>query len=339
MADTSSLVDSAYEKLGYDSSNVSSARKNYWSGKLKSGKVSKDNFESTFLDAAANGPQGSAVSDADYKKNKRAVKRIKAGKPVNQPEPEPEQQDTSKLEEQLNNLRSEVRSSNRAAQNAARQAAGSTSNAGTSSNSAPAQTEVTPEQTLSGQLSELLKSDSSLMDRVGTRASQAANNRGLLNSSMAQSAAQGALVDQGTKIAGQDAQTNFQNTQSNAGREQQDYLQRLSFDQDLQRAEQQYQIDSSLIQEEGDKALERLYGTSMANAWGVMGNNITDIVGQSMRQIQTIQNNPNIEAEAKTKMIEDIMESRDQDVQFQAELYSTLPDTLQDTGIFPETVG
>ena len=85
--------------------------------------------------------------------------------------------------------------------------------------------------------------------------------------------------------------------------------------------------------------MERLYGTSLANAWGVMGNNVTDIVAQTLIEINDIQTNPNIEPEDKTELIADLQEARDADVEFQAELYSTLPDTLQDTGVFPSNVG
>ena len=116
-------------------------------------------------------------------------------------------------------------------------------------------------------------------------------------------------------------------------------MQRLGFEQDLASAAQRYEIDSALLEQEGNQAMERLYGTSLANAWGVMGNNVTDIVAQSLANIQTIQNNPNIDPESKTEMIQEILDMRDQDVEFQAELYATLPGTLQDTGVFPATVG
>jgi len=197
-------------------------------------------------------------------------------------------------------------------------------------------TEVTSEQTAQGQLANILDSDSPLMQRAATQGAQAANSRGLLNSSMASQAAQGAMIDRAAPIASQDAETYFQNAQANAGREQQDYMQRLGFEQDLASAAQRYEIDSALLEQEGNQAMERLYGTSLANAWGVMGNNVTDIVAQSLANIQTIQNNPNIDPESKTEMIQKILDMREADTRFQAELYGRLPYNLDDTGVFPE---
>lgn len=109
----------------------------------------------------------------------------------------------------------------------------------------------------------------------------------------------------------------------------------LLFEQDLDRTAQEYGLRADEIAQEGQQAMERLYGTSLANAWGVMGNNVTDIVAQSLIEINDIQNNPNIEPEDKTEMIEQIQAARDADVEFQAELYSSFPDTLQNSGVFP----
>jgi len=200
-------------------------------------------------------------------------------------------------------------------------------------------TEVTPGQTVQGQLDQILSSDSPLMQRAATQGAQVANSRGLLNSSMAAGAAQGAMIDRATPIASQDAQTYFQNNQSNADRDMTDYTQRLGFEQGLAQTAQEYGLRSDLLAQEGDQAMEKLYGTSLANAWGVMGNNVTDIVAQTLIEVNDIQTNPNIESEDKTQLIADLLEARDADVEFQAELYSTLPDTLQDTGVFPSNVG
>ena len=81
--------------------------------------------------------------------------------------------------------------------------------------------------------------------------------------------------------------------------------------------------------------LNKLQASSMANAWGVMANNSTDIVAQGMEGIANIQANPDIKPEDKSKMIEQITQMRDTDIQFQQDLYSSLPDYLGDTGLFP----
>lgn len=255
--------------------------------------------------------------------------------------------------------------------------------------------------TSAGRLDQMLQSDSPLMQRAATQGRQMANQRGLLNSSMAAGAAQGAMIDRAQPFALQDSNNLMQNARQNAASQNemnmlqgstladsflnnqqfqqqsalqsQDYdirsglqeqqaglqaqqeAQRFGyerslaeqqagfqeerdvrlFEQDLEATAQQYGLESDILAQEGQQQMERLYGTSLANAWGVMGNNVTDIVAQALIEINDIQTNPNIEPEDKTELIADIQEARDADVEFQAELYASLPETLQDTGVFP----
>jgi len=259
--------------------------------------------------------------------------------------------------------------------------------------------------TSAGRLNQMLQSNSPLMQRASTQGQQMANQRGLLNSSMAAGAAQGAMIDRAQPFALQDSSNLMQNQRQDAAAQneqamlqsstladsflrnqqfqqegalnqqgmdiqaglaqQQSGLQaqrdaqqfnyesglveqqadiqterdELLFDQDLNRTAQDYGLRSDILRQEGEQTLERLYGTSMANAWGVMGNNVTDIVAQAMIEISNIQNNPNIDADDKTEMIGQIQDARDTDVEFQAELFSTFPTTLQNTNIFPSSVG
>lgn len=65
----------------------------------------------------------------------------------------------------------------------------------------------TPESTVSGQLATLLQSGSPLMRQAEERAKEQANKLGLLSSSMAVGAGQGALISQALPIAQQDAAT------------------------------------------------------------------------------------------------------------------------------------
>jgi len=287
--------------------------------------------------------------------------------------------------------------------------------------------ETDESMTSAGRLNQMLESDSPLMQRAETQGLQQANQRGLLNSSMAVGAAQGAMIDRAQPFALQDSNNLMQNARQDAAAQnemnmlqgstladsflnnqqfqqqsalqQQDYdirsglaeqqagfqAQRderiaqldeqqmqlqaelneaaaqndfgrqqqlneqaaqiqqerdeLLFEQDLESTAQQYGLESDILAQEGQQAMERLYGTSLANAWGVMGNNVTDILAQSLIEINDIQTNPNIEPEDKTELIEDIQEARDADVEFQGELYASLPETLQDTGVFPSSVG
>jgi hypothetical protein len=197
------------------------------------------------------------------------------------------------------------------------------------------QSTVTANQTAAGQLDDVLASDSPLMQRTATQGAQAANQRGLLNSSMAAGAAQGAMIDRATPIAQQDASTYFQNSQANADRQQQEYMANLNYQFDLGKMQADYGFSSELSSQEAEQALNQLYGTSNANAWGVMANNLTDIVGQYSSQLERIQMNPDIEEADKAEMIEQVLAMRDTDINFQKSLYEQLPTYLANTGVFP----
>lgn len=80
----------------------------------------------------------------------------------------------------------------------------------------PTSWNVSKDQTVAGQLSSLLASDSPLMQQARTRAMQTAQSRGLLNSSMAASAGEAAMYDAAMPIATADAQTYGSAAQFNA---------------------------------------------------------------------------------------------------------------------------
>jgi hypothetical protein len=163
---------------------------------------------------------------------------------------------------------------------------------------------------------------------------------------MAAGAAQGAMIDRATPIAQQDASTYFQNSQANADRQQQEYMANLNYQNQRSLSQQGYQFDlgkmqadygfsSELSSQEAEQALNQLYGTSNANAWGVMANNLTDIVGQYSSQLERIQMNPDIEEADKSEMIGQVLAMRDTDINFQKSLYEQLPTYLANTGVFP----
>lgn len=66
---------------------------------------------------------------------------------------------------------------------------------------------VQPNETVRSQLQQIIADDSPLMQQARTRALQTANSRGLLNSSMAMTAADSAMYDEAMPIATQDAST------------------------------------------------------------------------------------------------------------------------------------
>lgn len=81
---------------------------------------------------------------------------------------------------------------------------------------APVKWENSNEQTTAGQLENIIKADSPLMQQARTNALQGMNGRGLLNSSMATGAAQAAVMDKATPIANADATQASNTAQYNA---------------------------------------------------------------------------------------------------------------------------
>ncbi len=75
---------------------------------------------------------------------------------------------------------------------------------------------ITPEQTVQGQLSNIINQDSPLMQQARTEGLQLANQRGLLNSGMAVGSAQGSLYKTAVPIATSDADVNARSAGYNA---------------------------------------------------------------------------------------------------------------------------
>lgn len=76
--------------------------------------------------------------------------------------------------------------------------------------------EVSPNQTVAGQVKNIIAENSPLMQQAETRALQKANSRGLLNSSIAVGAGQSALYDAAMPIATQDAAMYGKSAETNA---------------------------------------------------------------------------------------------------------------------------
>lgn len=87
-----------------------------------------------------------------------------------------------------------------------------------------AQWQVTPEQTVQGQIKNIIDSNSPLMKQTETTGLQQANKRGLMNSSMAVGATQAELYKVAAPIASADATTNANAGEFNASTKQQTEL-------------------------------------------------------------------------------------------------------------------
>jgi hypothetical protein len=75
--------------------------------------------------------------------------------------------------------------------------------------------------TMAGQVNTIIAADSPLMQRAAAKANEASNSKGLLNSSMAVGAAQGAVMDAAMPIAQNDANANRTTAIANADMQKQ----------------------------------------------------------------------------------------------------------------------
>lgn len=123
-------------------------------------------------------------------------------------------------------------------------------------------------ETVAGQVESLLSKDNPLLQRARTIALQNMNQRGLVNSSMAQGAGAAAMIDRVTPIAGQDAQTFSQRAlanmdatneanQFNVGQNNQLFSQGLGIAANRAQQEDQQKFQA------GESALDRSQQTSL----------------------------------------------------------------------------
>lgn len=159
-------------------------------------------------------------------------------------------------------------------------------------------TTLAPENTVEGRIGNIIKSGSPLMEDAQTRAAQAANKRGLINSSMAVGEGERALYAAALPIAQQDAQaSNAYGLQKQQG-EIETGLQRLRGGQSLEL--QQMQGDQAMSQQElqGQQAttLQELQGqqqyklqTTLQQMQGEQAQQLTQIEGRNKMLLQSSQ--------------------------------------------------
>lgn len=159
----------------------------------------------------------------------------------------------------------------------------------------------------------ILDKDSPLNRQAETQGLQRANQRGLLNSSMAVSGAQDAVTSNAVPIATQDA----------------------GFQQGLEAQRQQHGQTLSAQAQQNRHQLTQQQASAATNAWGVMANNMNAQAVNTQQSISDIQNNPDISGDDKTKMIDQLTSMRDSDLEFQQSLYDNMQDYLTTSDIFP----
>jgi len=102
------------------------------------------------------------------------------------------------------------------------------------------QTTVSKSMTSAGMLDQILSKESPLMRRASTQGSQQAQSRGLLNSSMAAGASQGAMIDRAQPFAINDSNNLIQNAQRNTDAKNQRGLLQMGLIGDSYKSNQNY---------------------------------------------------------------------------------------------------
>jgi len=194
------------------------------------------------------------------------------------------------------------------------------------------QSTVTPEQTSQQQLAQILNSNSPLMRRASTQGMQVANSRGLLNSSMAAEASQGAMIDRATPLAQQDASTYFQNNQANAGRQQQAFLNDQQYRNQLSLNEQGYQFDMGRMQQQFNNEMQRMGYAYELDQRNIPQNYAANISAQTLQNVQAIQADPNLEPAAKQAAIKNAIDMANANMSWAETFYNTPMPALRTPG-------
>jgi len=171
--------------------------------------------------------------------------------------------------------------------------------------------------TMAGQMGKLIDPNSPIMQRAAARANEMSNSRGLLNSSMAVGAAQGAVMDAAAPIAQNDANA-FRTTaianadmtnQANQFNAQQQNATNLSTAQmqtDVNKVNTQQQ--NAVVMNQLDQANK----VQLADIQAAYQNQIqanassSALFDKSMTAITTVQQDPNMSAAAKQRTINHI---------------------------------
>ena len=183
--------------------------------------------------------------------------------------------------------------------------------------------------TVQGQLSNIIDANSPLMQRAAARADANSNARGLLNSSMAIGASQGAVMDAAMPIAQADASSNNQFALANSSAKNQGILQNTQNQQDAnkfnataqnttnatnaqlsQANDVQNTVEQNKMATVRQDALNKQYIADSSNqAQSAAGANgaAAQILSTQTQQIQAIQTNSTMDAASKTKAINELI--------------------------------
>jgi hypothetical protein len=163
---------------------------------------------------------------------------------------------------------------------------------------------VQSNQTVSGQVNDLLKADNPLMQTARNQANEAANSKGLLNSSMAVQAGEQAVLNSALPIAGADASTYNRVSSENAAAKN---------TAGQFNAGSQNQFNLSAQQAGQEQALQKIRGDQAVNVANIEANYKTlmqtnasaaSVFNEYQKTISTLLDDPNTTAEQKQAAVD-----------------------------------
>lgn len=193
---------------------------------------------------------------------------------------------------------------------------------------------VDPNQTVASQFASLTDPNSALMQQARARAMQGMNSRGLINSTMAQTAADSAMYDAAIPIAKQDAATYADAAKTNAGFTQQWNINEKN--NQLQREMQQASIAAQSALQSGSIQAQQAMQQASQTFQGLQSGaaNSTYIYTWLNEQIASIYKS-DLSTDAKQKLIDQITAQANSSLASMATLTQTLVSGAQALGLPP----
>lgn len=172
----------------------------------------------------------------------------------------------------------------------------------------PAVRRVDPGETVQGQLSGIMAADSPFLQQARGRAAQVANDRGLLNSSIAAQAGESAAYDAALPVANADAQTYKSAGDLNFGAQNQFGIARFNEGAQSrlmnQQARENLNVETAVQNLRGTQAKELAQLEAQYRQFVQATDSTSRIFAQASQDIKDILVNPDIPAENKQAIVD-----------------------------------
>jgi len=207
----------------------------------------------------------------------------------------------------------------------------------------PVERQVTDDQTVSGQMSKLLSSDSDFIKVNEQKARRQAHSRGMDDSSIGMGAVREAAINTALPIASQDAATFSQASQENTATKNQflamdkDLAQKKeyathTFDLDMSKLNDQQAHELSVMDKDMDQFRDKKMLELDATLRQDYMNNATALRESSMNQIIAIYSNPELTAEQQKAGVAEVMAMSNSTQEWLAESMTALNNLEIDLG-------